>query len=127
MLKVKTRLKPSLSHQLSSQPSKGNIFSVSGEDINFPPRKEAVSALRKARKRSGRKILMFGYIAKLKDKVKRLRQRLGHGNIENLKPKQLRLLNDLSYFPKYETVSIQSKIPLEVAGKKSHFSRVLIQ
>ncbi len=76
-------------------------FLNSSEEINGMTRKE--SPTRKLPKKIElRRPFLINYIGRIKEKVKRLRQRLGFGRLENLSSRQLTIINDLCYIPSYQ-------------------------
>jgi hypothetical protein len=93
----------------------------SSEDVGVIFRKEQ-SALRKRKKSDSRRPFLIGYIGRIKEKVRRLRQRLGFGRIENLTLKQLMIINDRSHYPQVNQNS--PRIDTEYSQNTSGLSRV---
>jgi hypothetical protein len=79
-------------------------YPQTGEDAGGPSRKD-LSPQRKTKKYEGKRFLPIGYIGRIKEKVKQMRQRLGFGRIENLTNKQLTILNDRSHFSLFDQSS----------------------
>jgi hypothetical protein len=94
----------------------------SSEDVGAMFRKEQ-SALRKKKKsETKQRPFLIGYIGRIKEKVRRLRHRLGFGKIENLSSKQLMIINDRSHYTSFNQTS--PRFDTETSQNLSGLSRV---